>query len=100
VAAFTSERTYRERYRLGKIASARCAQLSPMASGGPRPTYRCRAALTDADGTGAGIIACARSQQLTEVVTFAPHVGPVGSLVPHLAEQLAALDIVLTLTVA
>jgi len=34
--------------------------------------YRCPATLTDADDTAAGIVAWARSQQLTEVVGFAP----------------------------
>ena len=97
VAAFTSERTYRDRYRLGKnrIHALRTVLADGVARAAAH--YRCRAALTDADDTVAGIVAWARSRQLTEVVAFAPHVGPVGDLVPHLAEQLAALDIVLTL---
>ena len=59
--------------------------------------YRCPATLNDADDTAAGIVAWARSQQLTEVVGFTPTVGPVGDLVPRLSKQLAGLGIRLTL---
>ncbi len=97
VAAFTSERTYREHYRLGenRIAALRTVLGDGIARAAAH--YRCPATLTDADDTAAGIVAWARSQQLTEVVGFAPTVGPVGDLVPRLSKQLAGLGIRLTL---
>ena len=97
VAAFTSERTYREHYRLGenRIHALRTVLADGIARAAAH--YRCPAALTDADDTAASIVAWARSQQLTEVVAFAPTVGPVRDLVPHLSKQIAERGIPLTL---
>lgn len=97
VAAFTSERTYRERYRLSehRIEALRTVLADGVARAATH--YRCRAELIDADDTVSGIVEWARSQQLGEVVAFATSVGPVGDLVPRLAERLAALGVVLTL---
>ena len=97
VAAFTSERTYREHYRLSenRIAALRTVLGDGIARAAAH--YRCPATLYDADDTAAGIVAWARSQQLTEVVGFTPTVGPVGDLIPRLSKQLAGLGIRLTL---
>ncbi len=97
VAAFTSERTYREHYRLGqnRIHALRTVLADGIARAAAH--YRCPAALSDADDSAVGIVAWVRSQQLTEVVAFAPTVGPVGDLFPRLSKQLAELGIALTL---
>lgn len=97
VAAFTSERTYREHYLLGenRIHALRTVLADGIARA--EAHYRCPAALTDADDTAEGIVAWARSHQLTEVVAFAPAVGPVGDVAPRLSKQLAELGIPLTL---
>jgi deoxyribodipyrimidine photo-lyase len=97
VAAFTSERTYREDYRLGENRIR--ALHTVLADGIARAAahYRCPATLTDADDTPVSIGAWARSQQLTEVVAFAPTVGPVRDIVPRLSSHLAEHGIRLTL---
>ncbi len=59
--------------------------------------YRCPSALTDADNTAASLSEWARSQRLTEVVAFAPTVGPARDLVPRLATRLGEMGIRLTL---
>jgi len=97
VAAFTSERTYRELYRLSE---KRVIALRTVLADGIARTaahYRRPATLTDADDTAASIVAWARSHRLTEVVAFAPTVGPVRDLVPRLSMQLAQFGIRLTL---
>ena len=96
VAAFTSERTYREHYRLAenRITALRTVLADGIARAAAY--YRCSATLTDADDTATSIGAWARSQQLTEVVAFAPTVGPVGDLVPRLSKHLAEQGIRLT----
>jgi hypothetical protein len=97
VAAFTSERTYREHYRL---AENRIRALhTVLADGIARAAahYRCPATLTEADDTAVSIVEWSRSQQLTEVVAFAPNVGPVRDIVPRLSSQLAEHGIRLTL---
>jgi hypothetical protein len=97
VAAFTSERTYRERYRLGenRIHTLRTVLADGVARAAAH--YRCRAERIDADDTVTGIVEWARTQQLGEVVAFAPSVGPVGDLVPRLGKQLASVGVDLTL---
>ena len=97
VAAFTSERIYREHYRLGenRIHTLRTVLAAGIARAAAHD--RCPAALTDADDTAASLGAWARSQQLTEVVAFAPTVGPVRDIVPRLSTQLAEMRIRLTL---
>ncbi len=97
VAAFTSERIYRAHYRLGE--SRICALRTVLADGIARAAahYRCRAVLSDADDTVEGVIAWVRSQQLTEVVAFAPTVGPIRDIIPRLAKELSELGIRLTL---
>ena len=89
VAAFTSERIYREHYHLGenRIHTLRTVLADGIARAAAH--YRCPATLSDADDTAASIGAWARSQQLTEIVAFAPTVGPVRDLVPRLSKQLA-----------
>jgi deoxyribodipyrimidine photo-lyase len=96
VAAFTSERTCHEHYRLGenRIHALRTVLADGIARAAAR--YRCPATLTDADDTATSIGAWARSQQLMEVVAFAPTVGPVRDIVPRLSSQLAELGIRLT----
>ncbi len=88
-AAFTSERTYREHYRLGgnRIRALRTVLADGVARAAAH--YRCPTALTDADDTATSICAWARSHQLTEVVAFAPTVGPIRDIVPRLLNQLA-----------
>lgn len=97
VAAFTSERTYRELFRLSenRISALRTVLADGIARAAAH--YRCPATLTDADDTAASIVAWARSHHLTEVVAFAPTVGPVRDVVPRLSKQLAELGIRLTL---
>ena len=97
VAAFTSKRTYCERYRLGenRINALRTVLGDGIARA--EAHYQCPSALTDADDTAAGLGDWARSHRLTEVVAFAPTVGPVRDLVPRLSSQLAELGIRLTL---
>jgi deoxyribodipyrimidine photo-lyase len=97
VAAFTSERTFREHYRLAehRIHALRTVLADGIARAGAH--FDCPASLTEVTDTKAGILAWARSQQLTEVVAFAPSVGPVLDLFPNLSKQLAALDIRMTL---
>lgn len=97
VAAFTSERTYRERYHLGenRIRALRTVLADGIARAAAH--YGCPAFLTDVEETAAGIAAWAQLQRLTEVVAFAPTVGPVRDLVPVLSQRLAELDIRLTL---
>ena len=96
VAAFTSERIYREHYRLGenRIHALRTVLADGIARAAAR--YRCPSTLTDADDTAVSIGAWARSQQLTEFVAFAPTVGPVHDIVPRLSNQLAESGIRLT----
>lgn len=97
VAAFTSERAYQQRYRLGQN---RIHALRIVLADGVRRAaayFGCPADLMDADDMATGVVAWARAQRLREVIAFAPNVGPVGDRVPYLAEQLAALDIGLTL---
>ncbi len=59
--------------------------------------YRCPTALIDGDDPVLGLAEWATSHRLTQVVAFAPTVGPVSDLVPRLAEQLGVRDILLTL---
>ncbi len=89
VAAFTSERIYRDHYRLSgnRIRALRTVLADGIARAAAH--YRCPSTLTDAEDTAASIGAWARSQQLTEVVAFAPTVGPVRDLVPRLSTLLA-----------
>jgi deoxyribodipyrimidine photo-lyase len=96
VAAFTSDRIYRDHYRLGENRIR--ALRTVLADGITRAAdhYRGPATLTDVDDTAASIGAWARSQQLMEVVAFAPTVGPVRDLVPRLSKQLAESGIRLT----
>ena len=97
VAAFTSAQTCRERYRLAehRIRALRTVLADGIARAGAH--YDCPASLNEVTDTTAGILAWARSQQLTEVLAFAPTVGPVLDLVPNLSKQLAALNIRMTL---
>lgn len=97
VAAFTSERTCRVHYRLSENRLS--ALRTVLADGIKRAAahYQCPATLNDADNTAASIVAWARAEQLTEIVAFAPNVGPVGDVVPGLSTQLAAIEIRLTL---
>lgn len=89
VAAFTSERIYREHYRLSenRIHALRTVLADGIARAAAH--YRCPAALADSDDTAASIGAWALSQQIAEVVAFAPTVGPVRDIVPRLSNQLA-----------
>jgi deoxyribodipyrimidine photo-lyase len=97
VAAFTSERTYRDRYRLDdkRVHALRTVLADGIARSAAH--YRCVTSLTEVADTAAGIELWARSQQLTEVVAFAPTVGPVGDLVPRLSTLLAGSGIRLSL---
>ncbi len=96
IAAFTSERTYRQHYRLGenRIRALRTVIADGVARAGSH--YRCPSTLADADDTAASIGAWARLQKLTEVVAFAPTVGPVRDIIPRLSSHLAELGIGLT----
>ena len=96
VAAFTSERIYREHYRLGenRITALRAVLGDGVARAAAH--YRCPSAILDAGDTAAGLGEWARSHRLTEVVAFAPTVGPVRDLVPRLSKQLGELGIHLT----
>ena len=96
VAAFTSGRSYRERYHLSenRIQALHTVLADGIARAGAH--FGCPAVLTDADDTAAAIGAWARSHQLTEVVAFAPAVGPVRDGVPRLSSQLAEGGIRLT----
>ncbi len=96
VAAFTSERIYRDHYRLGenRIHALRTVLADGIARAAAHDG--CPSTLADADDTAASIVAWARSQQLAEVVAFAPTVGPVSDTVPRLSSQLAELGIRLT----
>jgi hypothetical protein len=58
--------------------------------------YECPTSLTDVTESSAGIVEWAQLHRLTEVVAFAPTVGPIRDLVPHLSERLAEMDIRLT----
>ena len=97
VAAFTSERIYRQRYALsdGRIATLRAV----LGDGIARATahYRCPCALLDADDTATRLTEWARSHHLAEVVAFAPAVGPIRDLIPRLSHQLDHAGIRLTL---
>ena len=96
VAAFTSQRIYRDHYRLSenRIHALRTVLADGIARAAAH--YRCPSSLTDADDTAARIGAWARSHQLTELVAVAPTVGPVRDIVPRLSKHLAELGIRLT----
>jgi deoxyribodipyrimidine photo-lyase len=93
VAAFTSEVTYRYRYRLDekRIHALRTVLADGVARAAAH--YRCPTTLTDVADTAAGIDHWARSEQLTDVVAFAPTIGPVRDIVPRLSMLLAASGI-------
>ena len=97
LVALTSERTYRQHYRLGenRIRVLRTVLADGLARAGAH--YGRPAILADADDSVASIGAWARSERLTEVGAFAPSVGPVGDLIPRLARELAGAGIRLTL---
>ncbi len=96
VAAFTSDRIYRDHYRLSenRIHALRTVLADGMARAAAH--HRCPATLTDVDDTAVSIGAWARSEQLTQVVAFAPTIGPVHDIVPRLSNQLAESGIRLT----
>ncbi len=97
VAAFTSERIYRQHYAL---SAARIAALRTVLGDGiarAAAHYRCPAALLDADDTATSLTEWARSQHLAEVVAFAPAVGPIHDLIPRLSQHLDQSSIRLTL---
>jgi hypothetical protein len=97
VAAFTSERVYRQRYALsdGRIAALR----EVLGDGIDRATahYRCPCALLDDDDTVTSLTEWARSHHLAEVVAFASAVEPIRDLIPRLSHQLDHAGIRLTL---
>ena len=97
LVALTSERTYRQHYRLGenRIRVLRTVLADGLARAGAH--YGRPAILADADDSVASIGAWARSERLTEVGAFAPSVGPVGDLIPRLVGELAGTGIRLTL---
>ncbi len=97
VAAFTSERIYRQHYALSATRIA--ALRTVLADGIARATahYRCSCVLLDADHTATSLTEWARSHQLTEVVAFAPTVGPIHDLIPRLSHHLEESGIRLTL---
>jgi hypothetical protein len=97
VAAFTSERVYREQYRLSEN---RIRALHTVLADGiarAKSHYGCPASVADVAETTAGIVAWAQLHRLTEVVAFAPTVGPIRDFVPRLSQRLAELDIRITL---
>jgi deoxyribodipyrimidine photo-lyase len=97
LVALTSERIYRQHYRLGenRIRVLRTVLADGLARAGAH--YGRPAILADADDSVASIGAWARSERLTEVGAFAPSVGPVGDLIPRLVGELAGTGIRLTL---
>ena len=97
VAAFTSERVYREHYNLAenRIRALRAVLADGIARA--ESHYGSPVSLTDVAETTAAIVAWAQLHRLTEVVAFAPTVGPVRDLVPRLSQRLAELNIRITL---
>jgi deoxyribodipyrimidine photo-lyase len=93
VAAFTGEQTDREEFRLSEkhLALLKEVTLDGLARAGAH--YRCPATLVD----GESLAEWASSQQLTEVVAFAPTVGPMLDLLPRLTTELSTRGIQLTL---
>jgi len=97
VAAFTSDRTYRERYRLSGNRIAALHRVLGDGTARAAAHYGCPATLSDADDTASGICDWADGHRLSEVVAFAPTVGPIGDLIPRLSKHLNAMNIHLTL---
>lgn len=97
VAAFTSERTYRQLYALseGRIAALRTVLRDGIARAAAH--YHCPAEVLESDDTAIGIGAWARTNRLEEVVAFAPKVGPIQDLLPRLSAHLNEMGIRLTL---
>ncbi|MBU6300161.1 MAG: hypothetical protein KGS60_01295 [Verrucomicrobia bacterium] len=97
VAAFSSERIYRERYRLAehRIAALHTVLADGVARAGAH--FGCPAMLWDTDDPVAAICSWAEAEQLTRIVAFAPQVGPVGDLVPRLSSRLAGMGTTLHL---
>jgi deoxyribodipyrimidine photo-lyase len=96
VAAFTSEPC--EGRSSGLAALRREAERTVLADAVTRASahYCCPATLIPVEDPVAGVVAWAQSQSLTNIVAFAPPVGPVHDLVPALAAQLAGQGIRLT----
>lgn len=97
VAAFTSERIYRQHYALseGRVAALRAVLGDGIARAAAH--YRCPAVVLDADDTATGLGEWASAHRLEEVIAFAPAVGPIHDLLPRLSTHLEELGIRLSL---
>jgi hypothetical protein len=97
IAAFTSERIYRQHYALSdrRVAALRAVLADGIARAAAHS--RCPSVVLEADNTVTAIGEWARTHRLEEVVAFAPAVGPIRDLLPRLAPHLAESGIRLTL---
>jgi hypothetical protein len=97
VAAFTSERIYRQHYALSdaRVAALRAVLADGIARAAAH--YRCPSVVLEANDTVTCLGEWARTHRLEEVIAFAPAVGPIHDLLPRLSPHLAELGIRLTL---
>jgi deoxyribodipyrimidine photo-lyase len=93
VAASTREKSDREEFLLSEKHLTFLHDVVTDGLARAATHYHCPATLVDEDG----LAEWASSQQLTEVVAFAPTVGPILDLLPHLTRELTDRGIKLTL---
>ena len=97
IAACLSDAVYRETYHLspGRIASLHTVLRDGL--GRAAVHFGCPAVAVEAADPVRGLCEWARDHGLSEVVAFAPMVGPVHDLLPRLQRHLSSMGIRLTL---
>ena len=97
IAAYLSEPVYKNIYELSpqRIASLRAVTQDGLDRAAAH--FACPATIVEAEDPVLGLGAWAKEAGLTEVVAFAPLIGPVHDILPRLKLRLAELDIRLNL---
>ena len=97
IAAGISDLVYRERYRLSdqRIESLHIVLRDGLSRASAH--YACPSVAIETDDPVQGLCAWARGNVLSEVVAFAPMVGPVHDMLPRLKAGLESMGIPLTL---
>ncbi len=97
VAGCISEQVYRTTYRLSqtRIDSLRTVLHDGLVRAAAH--YGCSSAFLDAEDPVEGVCAWANAHKLSDVVAFAPFVGPIHDMLPRVRLRLAATGIHLTL---
>ena len=97
VAAFTSERAYREHDHLSenRITAMRTVLADGIARAAAH--YHCPSIVLETDDIVTSLGEWARTHRLEEVIAYAPAVGPIHDLIPRLSPHLDGLGIRLTL---